>query len=86
MDLKEIINLPVYTQSGSYLGRVVDLEIDSSTGRVEKYFVKSHNFLKNLFQRRLIISADQVLSVSKEKIVVRDAFKKIKELASSPIR
>lgn len=86
MDLKEIIGLPVYTESGNYLGQVVDLEIDPETGQVKNYFIKSHNFLKNLFQKHLIIGAKQVLSVSKEKMVVRDAFKKIRGLASSPIR
>ena len=80
MDLKQLINLPVYTQSGNYLGRVVDLEIDPETGQVKNYLIKSHNFLKNLFQGRLIISANQVLSVSKDKVVVRDAFKKIRTL------
>jgi len=86
MDQKEIIGLPVYTESGNYLGQVVDLEIDSETGQVKNYFIKSHNFLKNLFQGHLIIGEKQVLSVSKEKVVVRDAFKKIRGLVSSPIR
>jgi len=86
MNLKKIIGLPVYTESGNYLGQVVDLKIDLETGQVENYFIKSHNFLKNLFQGYLIISSKQVLSISKEKIVVRDAFKKIKGLEPSPIR
>ncbi len=86
MDLKQLINLPVYTQSGHYLGRVVDLEIDSETGRVVKYFVKSQSFIKNLFQGCLIISESQVLSISKEKMVVEDNLKKVKGLASSPVR
>ena len=86
MDSKEIIDLPVYTESGNYLGQVVDIEIDQETGQVKNYFIKSHNFLKNLFQGYLIIRAKQVISISKEKVVVRDAFKKIRELVSSPIR
>lgn len=80
MDQKEIIGLPVYTESGNYLGQVVGLEIDPRTEQVKNYFIKSHNFLKNLFQGHLIIGAEQVLSVSKEKVVVRDAFKKIRTL------
>lgn len=86
MDLKKIIGLPVYTEGGNYLGRVIDLEIDPETDQVKNFFIKSHNFFKNLFQGYLIIGAKQVLSISNEKIVVRDAFKKIKGLVSSPIR
>ena len=86
MDPKEIISLPVYTESGNYLGQVIDLEIDPETGQVKNYFIKSHNFLKNLFKGYLIVEARQVLSVSKEKVIVKDAFKKIRGLASSPIR
>lgn len=86
MDFKKLINLPVYTQSNFYLGRIVELEINPQNNSVEKYFVKSHNFIKNIFQGKLIITASQVLSISEKRMVVKDNLKEIKELEVSPIR
>lgn len=74
----KIIGLPVYTQSGTFLGEVVDFEM-SDSNQITKYFVKSKNPIKNLLQGRLEISANQVISIDDKKMVVEDTFKKIKE-------
>jgi len=85
MDIKEIINLPVYTESGYYLGKVVKVKVDPQTGSPLQYFVKSKNFLRNLFRGSLIIHETQVVSISREKMVVRDTLKKISQAVPSPI-
>lgn len=82
MDSVQIINLSVYTQLGNYLGRVIDVVVNNESYQVEKILVKSHNPFKNLFQGRLIIDVNQVISIFPKKIVVRDNLKEIKELAS----
>ncbi len=82
MDSVPTINLPVYTRSGNYLGRIVDLEINAESYRVEKILVKSSNTFKNLFQGRLIIDVSQIVSVSKDKMVVKDNLKEIERLVS----
>lgn len=82
MDSIQIINLSVYTQFGNYLGRVVDAEINGESYRIDKILIKSSNPFKNLFQGRLIIDASQIVSVSSDRIVVKDNFREIKELVS----
>ena len=86
MFIKEIINLNVYTQSGYYLGRIVDLEIDPDNSRIEKYIIKSRNFIKNLFQDCLVINYTQVISISKKKMIVEDSVKRVKQAVPSPAR
>ncbi len=82
MNSIQIINLPVYTQLGNYLGRVVDVEINGESCRIDKILIKSGNPFKNLFQGRLIIDVSQIISFSSDRIVVKDSFREIKELAS----
>ncbi|MDA2936556.1 PRC-barrel domain-containing protein [Patescibacteria group bacterium AH-259-L05] len=73
MQLKQLLNLDVYTQSGQYVGKIVDLEIDADTGHIITYIVKSSNVIKNLFQEKLLINQNQVISISSEKMMVEDA-------------
>lgn len=86
MDLVSIINLPVYTQSSNYLGRIIDIEINPESNQIEKFLIKSHNPFKNLFQGRLIVDVNQVVSISGDKMIVKDNLKEIKELASDLAR
>jgi len=83
MNLKEIINLPVYTQSKKYLGRIIDLEMNCETGKIEQYFVKT-GLLSNLFQQSLVINNSQVICLSKKEMIVKDNFKEVKDFVSSP--
>lgn len=84
MDIKTIIHLPVYTESGYYLGEIIKVKVDPRTGMPLQYIVRSKNFIKNLFQENLIINQSQVVSLSREKMVVNDTLKRIKGFASSP--
>lgn len=74
MNLKknELINLPVLTKSGQTLGRVSDFEIDSLSQKILKYYVKSNSLIKGLLARELMVAAEQVISITKEKMVVED--------------
>ncbi|HLC89827.1 MAG TPA: hypothetical protein VJG65_02610 [Patescibacteria group bacterium] len=67
----DLINLPVYAQVGTHLGRIIsfDLNIDSQT--IENYYVKT-GLIKGLWHQQLIINRRQVISISKEKMVVED--------------
>ncbi|OGY47922.1 MAG: hypothetical protein A3J62_02860 [Candidatus Buchananbacteria bacterium RIFCSPHIGHO2_02_FULL_38_8] len=66
-----LINLPVYTQSGQYLGRVTSFEIDVDSYAIIYYHVRT-GLIKGLWHQELLISQSQVISVSKEKMVVDD--------------
>lgn len=81
MNLKkqEIINLSVYTQSNQHLGKVIDFEFETSSQSIVKYYIRSKDIIKDLLTPELIISSDQVISISKVKMVVEDNVVTIKE-------
>lgn len=78
---KEIIGLPVFTQSNQYLGKICDFELDSATQKITKYHVKSEQLIKGILADKLIIASEQVFSIDKEKMVVLDSVKKAKSQA-----
>ena len=67
---KKLIGLEVFTEAGSYLGKVSDLEIDIDTHAVLRYIVKSR--LGGIMPKELIIGVAEVISISLEKMIVRD--------------
>ena len=69
---KELINLAVYTQLGQYLGKVVDFELESSSQTIIKYYVRSKDIIKELLNKELLISKDQVITISEKKMIVED--------------
>jgi len=75
---KELINLPVYTQGEQHLGKIVDFELEPTSQTVEKYYIKSQDIIKNLLQKELLISKDQVVSISHDRMVVEDSVVKEK--------
>lgn len=72
---KQLNNLPVYTQSQDFLGRVTGFEVDSQTHQINQYYIGSSSWLINLLgqEQDLIISSDQVISLTEEKMTVQDA-------------
>ena len=73
---KDLINLPVYSESGQRLGKISDFEIESSSQNIIKYYVKPESIIKELVSRELVISAQQVISIDKEKMIVEDTLTK----------
>ena len=67
----DLINLPVYTQSGQHLGRVDSFEVDIEAYTIIKYNVRT-GLIKGLWHQQLVIDPSQVISISKEKMVVED--------------
>ncbi len=68
---KRIIGNKVISQSGQFLGRVVDFEIDTSGQSIVKYYVAG-GFL-NLPKDSLLISAKQIVEIKQDSIIVEDA-------------
>jgi sporulation protein YlmC with PRC-barrel domain len=68
---KEIIGSKVISRSGHYLGKVVDLEIDTSDQNIVKYYAQGGFF--DLLKGPLIINASQVIEIQPGKIIVEDA-------------
>lgn len=67
----DLINLPVFTQSGRNLGRIDSFEIDIDTHAINCYYIKT-GLIKGLWHEKLIIHQSQVISISKEKMIVED--------------
>lgn len=76
---KKLINLPVFTQSGQHLGKVVDFEIEVGSHTILKYYVKSSGLINELFTSELIITPSQVIEITKEKMIVEDNIIRSKE-------
>lgn len=70
--LRDLLRLPVLTESGTSLGRISDVEIEPETATVRAYLV-SPKFVKGLFSsEQYLITPHQVVSLTAEKMIVRD--------------
>jgi hypothetical protein len=65
---KQLLQLPVWTQSGIRLGRVVGFGYEAETQTVLRYEVR-----RSLFGAPFLVGRDQVVSLDTEKMVVEDA-------------
>ena len=73
ISLKELRRALVETKGGLRLGRLVDIEIDEESHMVTTYIVQAGRLTRPLVQKQLRIDRRQVISVSRERIVVDDA-------------
>lgn len=73
LSLHKLHNLPVETQAGQSVGRVVDVELDAETQSVQTYHIRSRTFIPGLFEQKLLIDRRQVISLTEEKLIVEDA-------------
>ncbi len=71
IEAKNIINNKAVTQSGQILGRVVDFEIDTLSQSIVKYHIQGD--LMSFLKKPLIINADQVIEIKKDKLIIKDA-------------
>ena len=69
---KNLIGLPVYTQSGDYLGQVAGFDVEIESGEIAKYRVKNPGLMNWFKISELTISRDQVIELTQEKMVVAD--------------
>lgn len=72
-NLRQLMRLPVYTESGIKLGRVCDLEIDAGAHAVMQYLVRPNV----LSAKYYLINNTQVKDITAEKIVVFDNVLKV---------
>ena len=70
---KQLKKVAVETQSGQFLGYVTGFELETDTGVIEKYYVKSKMVLTGLWGNSLIINKSQIINFDEEKMVVEDA-------------
>lgn len=62
----------MFTQSGQNLGRIYSFDLDIDNSTVVSYYVRT-GLIKGLWHQQLAIAPSQVISISKEKMVVEDS-------------
>ncbi|MBI5731826.1 MAG: PRC-barrel domain-containing protein [Candidatus Magasanikbacteria bacterium] len=70
--LSQIKGMAVFTKSGTFLGRVLEIEIDEETQEIIRYSVGKKRFWGK-FALPLLIHRDQVAAFEKERMIVEDA-------------
>jgi len=75
IDFKQLKNLSVQTESGILLGYVNDFTLETDTLSIKQLNVNSNKLL--VFSDDLLISAEQIVSITAERIVVQESVKKI---------
>ncbi len=71
---RQLIGLPVVTESGQKLGRLKSINIDSDTQSILEYEVKASSLIKGLIEGDLIIPRGQIVDISLKQITVQDKF------------
>jgi len=72
IDSKHLLGLGVETKSGQHLGKVRGFHIDTVTHAILQYEVRRSGILKEFLATDLLVYQQQVLSITKEKMVVDD--------------
>lgn len=89
INFKQLKRLPVETESGQRMGAISDVILDIDSHNVRQYEVKSGG-LQRVFEKELLISPSQIISISKDKIIVMDgayrqtADEKIESMRTQP--
>ncbi len=69
---KNLINLPVFTESGEAIGHLVDFNIETESQSIIDYLVRPHNLISGLLNNELVINRGQIVDIQKNKIIVSD--------------
>lgn len=71
--LKDLQQLPVKTQRGIMLGRIVGIDFDTEAHAVVKYHVARFSVVDELLRRTLLVDPSQVISITSKEVTVEDA-------------
>lgn len=86
LEFKKLKKLPVETEkNGIALGQIINMELDTRSHQVIKYFVVKRRFLSK--SPRLFLSPSQIVRIEADKIVVQDNIEEsqIKQIAKQPV-
>lgn len=81
LDVKQLLKLPVYTKSGTRLGKVVGFAFDGDAQMIVQWSVRPKGMAAQLVGSDLLIRREQVISITEERMVVEDGVQKEMELA-----
>jgi sporulation protein YlmC with PRC-barrel domain len=83
LEEKKLLKLPVETKGGTGLGRVIGFDVELESQSILRWHVRPNGLASRMLSHPLIVSREQVLSISEEKMVVDDAVEKEMELAKA---
>jgi len=80
---RNLLTLPVYTESGTVLGHVVDVELDPEDLHVERLRVQPGG-LTGLLHDELLIHRTQIIRIEDKRVVVDDTMTPKAESSKQP--
>lgn len=80
LDEKRLLKLPVYTHSGTHLGRLIGFEFEPGNQMIMTYRIRPKGITRSILKSPLMIGREQVLSITEEKMTVDDAVERELEL------
>ena len=83
LDEKKLLKLPVETKGGTKLGRIMGFDFDCENQLVLRWRVRPHGLTSRVLTHPLLVSREQVLSITEEKMTVEDNVEKEMELAKA---
>jgi sporulation protein YlmC with PRC-barrel domain len=75
----KVIGLPVFTELGNYVGKVVNLERDVN-GEIKIYHIRRSGIF-GFLRKRILVHPSMVVSIDKEKMIIKGPEIKIEEPA-----
>ena len=69
---EQLNRLPVFTESGRKVGLVEGVEVDIDAHAVSHYVIKPASVVKAFFAGDLLIAPAEVVSITSEKMTVKD--------------
>jgi len=69
---QKLTGIPVKTRSGEGIGKLIDVSVDTDTGRIDALLVRSRGFIPGLLDQELRIAWAQVISLTPKEVVVVD--------------
>lgn len=75
--LKELLRLPVFTQSGKKIGTILGLVVHSMEHTVLYYEIAPSASLLSFFRQGFLIRSSQVVSLDTKKMIVADSFSRV---------
>ncbi len=86
LSIRDILNLPVETQSGQHLGKVEGVVVETETQRLYQYQVRRGSISRLFGKAELLIHRDQVISITRSRVVVEDGAYREAERAGAVIK
>ena len=83
LEEKKLLKLPVETKRGVKLGRVLGFDFDCENQSVLRWRVRPQGLTSRVLTHPLLITREQVLSITEEKMTVDDNVEKEMELAKA---